>query len=155
MPQSHSKDLRTMIGLRSRALGRLVLVGVLAGLPAEAAPMPKPGEAFQVASPNAILIEAESGSVLFEKNADALVPPASLAKLMTAEVILNEIRQGRLKPTDEFIVSVNAWRNGGAPSRTTSMFIPVHSRVTIDDLLRGVIIQSANDASMALAEGIS
>jgi D-alanyl-D-alanine carboxypeptidase (penicillin-binding protein 5/6) len=145
-----------IVSLSRRTVGIWALASVLASTGAMAAPAPKAGEGgFNTAAPNAILIEAESGSVLFEKNADALVPPASLAKLMTAEVVLNEIRQGRLKPTDEFIVSVNAWRNGGAPSRTTSMFIPVHSRVTIDDLLRGVIIQSANDASMALAEGIS
>src|SRR5262245_2156265 len=155
MPQSHSKDLRTMIGLRSRALGLLVLVGVLAGLPAEPAPMPKPGEAFQVAAPNAILIEAESGSVLFEKGADALVPPASLSKLMTAEVVFHAIKEGRLKAAEEFLVSANAWRKGGAPSRTSSMFIPINTRVTIDELLHGVIIQSANDACIAIAEGMS
>ena len=63
-------------------------------------------------------MEADSGSVLFERNADELVPPASLSKLMTAEVVFNEIKQGRLKLTDEFTVSVNAWRTGGAPSRT-------------------------------------
>ena len=74
---------------------------------------------------------------------------------MTAEVVFNEIKQGRLKPTDEFIVSTNAWRRGGAPSRTSSMFIPIHSKVAVDDLLHGVIIQSANDAAIALAEGIS
>ena len=93
--------------------------------------------------------------MLFEKGADDLIPPASLSKLMTAEVVFNEIKQGRLKPTDEFIVSTNAWRRGGAPSRTSSMFIPIHSKVAVDDLLHGVIIQSANDAAIALAEGIS
>ena len=97
---------------------------------------------------NLTLIEADSGSVLFEKGADDLIPPASLSKLMTAEVVFNEIKQGRLKPTDEFIVSTNAWRRGGAPSRTSSMFIPIHSKVAVDDLLHGVIIQSANDAAI-------
>ena len=90
---------------------------------------PKPSDGgFQTAAPHAILIDADSGSVLFEKSADDLIPPASLSKLMTAEVVFNEIKQGRLKPTDEFIVSTNAWRTGGAPSRTSSMFIPIHSR---------------------------
>jgi serine-type D-Ala-D-Ala carboxypeptidase (penicillin-binding protein 5/6) len=115
----------------------------------------KKDEGFQTAAPTAILIEAESGSVLFQKNADALLPPASLSKLMTTEVVLNEIQQGRLKPTDEFVVSENAWRRGGAPSHTSSMFAPIHSRVSVDDLLHGVIIQSGNDACIALAEGIS
>jgi D-alanyl-D-alanine carboxypeptidase (penicillin-binding protein 5/6) len=149
-------DLRKMIGsLSGRASCLWVLAGMLVGATAIAAPAPKPGEAYNTAAPYAILIEAESGSVLLEKGADILVAPASLSKLMTAEVVFNEIKQGRLNLTDEFLVSTNAWRRGGAPSRTSSMFIPIHSRVTIDDLLHGVIIQSANDASMALAEGIA
>jgi serine-type D-Ala-D-Ala carboxypeptidase (penicillin-binding protein 5/6) len=116
---------------------------------------PKASDGYQTAAPHAILIEADSGSVLFEKAADDLIAPASLSKLMTAEFVFNEIKQGRLKPNHEFIVSTNAWRRGGAPSRTSSMFIPIHSRVAVDDLLHGVIIQSANDACIALAEGIS
>jgi D-alanyl-D-alanine carboxypeptidase (penicillin-binding protein 5/6) len=115
----------------------------------------KSSDAFQTAATNAILLEADGGSVLFEKNADELIPPASLSKLMTAEVVFNEIAQGRLKPETEFLVSANAWRKGGAPSHTSSMFIPIHSRVSIDNLLHGVIIQSANDACIALAEGIA
>src|SRR6266478_2596286 len=86
---------------------------------------PKSSEGYQTAAAHAILIEAGSGSVLFEK------------------------------ATDEFIVSTNAWRRGGAPSHTSSMFIPIHSKVSVDDLLHGAIIQSANDACIALAEGIS
>ncbi len=144
-----------IVSLSRRALDLWALAGMLAGSVAVAAPAPRPGESYQTAAPNAVLMDAESGSVLFEKNPDVLVAPASLSKLMTAEVVFNEIKQGRLKPTDEFIVSTNAWRKGGAPSRTSSMFIPIHSRVTVDDLLHGVIIQSANDASMVLAEGIS
>jgi D-alanyl-D-alanine carboxypeptidase (penicillin-binding protein 5/6) len=110
---------------------------------------------FQTGATNAILIEAESGSVLFEKRADDLIPPASLSKLMTAEVVFNEIKQGRLQPDKEFIVSTSAWRRGGAPSRTSSMFLPISSKVAVDDLLRGVIIQSGNDACIVLAEGIA
>src|SRR5262245_40483360 len=146
---------RMSVSLRRRALCFGLLASVLAGAATFAAPAPKPGEPYQTAAPNAILIEADSGSVLFEKNADALVPPASLSKMMTAEVVFNEIKQGRRKPTEEFIVSTNAWRTGGAPSRTSSMFIPIHSRVSIDDLLHGLIIQSANDAAIVLAEGLS
>jgi len=126
---------------------------------AAAAPNPvsgsKPTDAYQTAAPHAILIEAESGTVLFEKGADDLIPPASLSKLMTQEVVFNEIKQDRLKPTTEFRVSTNAWRRGGAPSHTSSMFIPINSKVAVDDLLHGAIIQSANDACIALAEGIS
>src|SRR5436305_4890637 len=116
---------------------------------------PKSSEGYQTAAAHAILIDADSGSVLFEKAADDLIPPASLSKLMTAEVVFNQIRQGRLKPTDEFIVSVTAWRRGGAPSHTSSMFIPIHNKVSVENLLHGVIIQSANDACIVLAEGIS
>jgi D-alanyl-D-alanine carboxypeptidase (penicillin-binding protein 5/6) len=115
----------------------------------------KGGEGFQTAAAHAILIEANSGSVLFEKAADDLIPPASLSKLMTAEVVFNELKQGRLKPTTEFSVSTNAWRRGGAPSRTSAMFLSIHSKVAVDDLLHGVIIQSGNDACIVLAEGIS
>ncbi len=134
-------------------------VVVLAACCVAAAPNPvsgpKSSEGYQTAAAHAMLIEAGSGSVLFEKAADDLIPPASLSKLMTQEVVFNLIKQGRLKATDEFIVSTNAWRRGGAPSHTSSMFIPIHSKVSVDDLLHGAIIQSANDACIALAEGIS
>ncbi|MEA2976936.1 MAG: hypothetical protein QOF19_2456 [Alphaproteobacteria bacterium] len=116
---------------------------------------PKKDDGFQTAAPNAILIEAETGSVLFERNADELIFPASLAKLMTAEVVFNELRQGNIKLDDEYVVSENAWRKGGAPSHTSSMFAAIHSRVRVQDLLRGVIVQSANDACIVLAEGIA
>ncbi|HEX5844852.1 MAG TPA: D-alanyl-D-alanine carboxypeptidase family protein [Rhodoplanes sp.] len=133
-------------------LGLLALAG--------AAPNPVSGPkkedgGFQTSAPFAILIDAETGSVLFEKGADALTAPSSLAKLMTAEVVFKEITQGRLSRDEEMMISENAWRRGGAPSRTSSMFAPIHSRVRVEDLLRGLIIQSANDAAIALAEGIS
>jgi serine-type D-Ala-D-Ala carboxypeptidase (penicillin-binding protein 5/6) len=143
-------------------LGKCGAAAVLAALVVSAYAAPNPvsgpkaaGDGYPTAATNAILIDADSGSVLFEKAADELIPPASLSKLMTAEVVFNEIKQGKLKPTTEFIVSTNAWRRGGAPSRTSSMFIPIHSRVAVDDLLRGVIIQSGNDACIVLAEGIA
>jgi D-alanyl-D-alanine carboxypeptidase (penicillin-binding protein 5/6) len=112
-------------------------------------------EGFQTAAPYAILIEAESGTVLFEKGADTLVAPASLAKLMTAETVFNEIKEGNVKLDEEFVVSENAWRRGGAPSGGSTMFAPIHSRVTVSDLLHGAIIQSGNDACITLAEGIA
>ena len=110
---------------------------------------------FQTAAPNAILIDADSGTVLFEKNADQLLAPASLAKLMTAEVVFDQIRMGNLNADEEFVISENAWRKGGAPSGGSTMYAPIHSRVKIRDLLQGVIIQSGNDACIALAEGIA
>jgi D-alanyl-D-alanine carboxypeptidase (penicillin-binding protein 5/6) len=115
----------------------------------------KPTEGFQTSAPHAILIDAESGSVLYEKAADQLTYPASLAKLMTVEVVLNAIKEGDLSPDTEFVISENAWRKGGAPSGGSAMFAPLHSRVKIRDLLHGVIVQSGNDASIALAEGMA
>ncbi len=109
---------------------------------------------FDGDAPTAILIEASSGSVLFEKNADELRAPSSMMKLMTAEVVLHAIKQGDIKLTDEYRISENAWRKGGAPSGTSTMFAALNSKVSVDDLLHGAIIQSGNDACIALAEGM-
>src|SRR6476469_6956577 len=106
-------------------------------------------------APTAILIEATSGSVLFEKNADELRAPSSMMKLMTAEVVFHAIKQGEVKPTDEYRISENAWRRGGAPSGTSTMFAALNSKVSVDDLLHGALIQSGNDACIALAEGMA
>lgn len=146
-----------------RIRGRAQRIAVLAALavaliaPALGAPGPSGAKKDEIATaaPSAILVDAESGSILFEKNADQLMPPANLAKLMTAEVVFNEIKQGRISLDTEYIVSEYAWRHGGAPSHTTSMFAPIHSKVAVKDLLYGVIVQSANDACITLAEGIA
>ena len=110
---------------------------------------------FDGDAPTAILIEATSGSVLFEKNADELRAPSSMMKLMTVETIFHAIKQGDLKLTDEYHVSENAWRKGGAPSGTSTMFAAIHSKIAIDDLLHGAIIPSGNDACIVLAEGMA
>ena len=109
----------------------------------------------QTSAPHAILVEAETGSVLFEKGADALVAPASLAKLMTLDVTFEQLELGNIKLTDAFVISENAWRKGGAVSSGSTMYAAIHSRVKVEDLLQGVIIQSANDGCIALAEGIA
>jgi serine-type D-Ala-D-Ala carboxypeptidase (penicillin-binding protein 5/6) len=103
----------------------------------------------------AILMDADTGAILFQHNADELLPPASITKLMTAEIVFQAIKDGRLKLEDELPMSVHAWRTGGAPSRTSSMFVPVNTTATVDQLLRGMIIQSANDAAIAFAEGMA
>jgi len=110
---------------------------------------------FDGDAPTAILIEASSGGVLFEKNADELRAPSSMMKLMTAEVVFNAIRKGDIKLTDEYRISENAWRRGGAPSGTSTMFAAINSKVSVDDLLHGAIIQSGNDACIALAEAMA
>jgi D-alanyl-D-alanine carboxypeptidase (penicillin-binding protein 5/6) len=110
---------------------------------------------YDTDAPTAILIEASSGSVLFEKNADELRAPSSMMKLMTAEVVFHAVKQGDVKLTDQYIVSENSWRKGGAPAGGSTMFAAIHSRIPVDDLLRGAIIQSGNDSCMILAEGIA
>jgi D-alanyl-D-alanine carboxypeptidase (penicillin-binding protein 5/6) len=110
---------------------------------------------FDGDAPTAILIEASSGSVLFEKNADELRAPSSMMKLMTAEVVFHALKQGDIKLTDEYTVSENAWRKGGAPAGNSTMFAAIHSKIAVDDLLHGAIVQSGNDACMVLAEGIA
>jgi len=108
-----------------------------------------------ISAPHAILIDGQYGGVLFDRDADRLIFPASLAKLMTAEYVFHEIKEGRIKLTDEYMVSENAWRKGGAPSHGSTMFAALNSKVSVDDLLHGMIIQSANDACIVLAEGIA
>ncbi len=103
----------------------------------------------------AFLMDTTSGVVLFEKNANARMSPASLSKLMTILMVFEAIDEGTLLPDDEFIVSDNAWRRGGARSGGSTMFLNVHSKVSVRDLLRGVIIQSGNDACIVLAEGLA
>src|SRR6202163_1847318 len=110
---------------------------------------------FDGDAPTAILIEATSGSVLFEKNADELRAPSSMMKLMTAEVVFNAIKNSDVKLNDEYRVSENGWRKGGAPAGGSTMFAAIHSKIPVDDLLHGAIIQSGNDACMILAEGIA
>ena len=133
----------------------LISAALLAGpASAWAAPAGAPGT-FQTPVPFAILIEAESGSVLFEKAADQLAAPASLAKLMTAEVVFDQIALGNIKLDEEFPVSANAWRRGGAPSGGSTMYAAVHSKIKVSDLLSGVIIHSGNDACIVLAEAIA
>jgi D-alanyl-D-alanine carboxypeptidase (penicillin-binding protein 5/6) len=110
---------------------------------------------FDGDAPTAILVEANSGSVLFEKNADELRAPSSMMKLMTAEVVFHAVKQGDIKLTDEYRISENAWRKGGAPAGGSTMFAALNSKVSIDDLLHGAIIQSGNDACIALAEGMA
>jgi D-alanyl-D-alanine carboxypeptidase (penicillin-binding protein 5/6) len=83
------------------------------------------------------------------------VAPASLAKLMTLEYVFNEIKQGRLKRDDTFRISENAWRKGGAPSHGSTMFAAIHSQVPVEDLIQGIIVDSANDACIAIAEGLA
>ena len=110
---------------------------------------------FKTKAKQAILLDAKSGSVLFAQDADTPHPPASMSKLMTLTLIFKALKAGTLKLTDEFAVSENAWRTGGAPSRTSAMFVPVNTAATLEEMIRGIIIQSGNDAAIAIAEGMA
>src|SRR5262249_20537457 len=118
MVSMHGRPAPLLLGLPALAL--LVALAWLIA-PSFAAPNPVSGPkkeegGFQTAAPFVALMDAESGSVLFEKNADQPMAPSSMAKLMTAEVVFNEIKQGRHTLEEEFFVSEDAWRRGGAPS---------------------------------------
>ncbi len=144
--------------MRSVLTTPITTIVFLLGLaPALAAPNPaaKKDDPFQLTATSAILIDFETGAVLFDKNADQLVAPASLAKLMTVEVVFDQLTLGNFKLDQEFTISENAWRKGGAPARGSAMFAAIHSKVKVRDLLRGAIIPSGNDACIALAEAIT
>jgi len=109
----------------------------------------------QLAAKSYVLMDAASGQVLLENNGDERLPPASLTKLMTAYIGTLKIRSGEIGEQDPVPVSEHAWRAGGAASGGSTMFLPLDSQVPVDALLHGIIIQSGNDASIALAEYIA
>ena len=112
-------------------------------------------DGLQTSAAHAILIDAATRTVLFERGADDPMTPASTAKLMTIEIVFNLLKTGKLHPDQMFTVSETAWRQGGAPSHGSTMFAKLHSQVSVNDLLQGLIVDSANDAAIVLAEGIS
>ena len=112
-------------------------------------------DGFNSKARSVIMIEHESQAILYQKNADALLPPASMSKLMTIAVIFKALKAGEIKLTDRFVMSEHAWRTGGAPSRTSSMFVPINKSSTLAELIQGIIVQSGNDAAIAVAEGLA
>ncbi len=110
---------------------------------------------FATSARAVILVDFDSGAVLFQKNADLPLPPASLTKLMTLAVAFKALKAGQLSLTQPVKVSEYAWRTGGAPSRTSAMFIPINTSEPVEALIRGIIVQSGNDASIALAEAMA
>lgn len=129
----------------------LYVIAVLAAMVLPAAAQAE----FDTKAQFAVLMDYESGTVIFQKHADDQLEPASMAKLMTLAVVFNEIRAGRLSMDDEFFVSEHAWRTGGAASGGSTMFAELNSKIRVEDLVRSVIIQSGNDAAIVLAEGIA
>ena len=139
------------------AVAFIVLAAGVTALSASALAATKakaPGN-FETKAKQAILMDADANLVFYEKEPDALMPPASMSKLMTLAVVFRELKAGRLKLEDEIKVSEHAWRTGGAPSGSSAMFAPIKAMITVEDLIKGIAVQSGNDACIILAEGIS
>jgi D-alanyl-D-alanine carboxypeptidase (penicillin-binding protein 5/6) len=141
--------------MRVRSIRAILAALSCLGLLALPTARPALAQNFQTAAPHAILIDADSGSVLFEKAADEPFSPASMAKLMTTEIVFDALKSGRLTMDTEFTVTEDAWRRGGAGGGGSSMFAQVNSRIKMSDLLRGLIVQSGNDAAITIAENMA
>ena len=124
----------------------LALAGVLSWLLAVAA---TPAAAIETTAREAFIIDVVTGRVLLDKNADDSMPPASMSKIMTTYMVFERLKDGRISLDDELLVSEKAWRKGGS-----KMYVEVGNMVRVEDLLRGVIVQSGNDACIVLAEGL-
>lgn len=109
-----------------------------------------PALAYETKAKQALMIDFDTGAVLFEKNADEVMYPASMTKIMTSYLLFDEIRQGRLKLDDQLPVSERAWRMAGS-----KMFVGIGNRVPVEALIRGIVVQSGNDSSVVVAEAIS
>ena len=131
---------------RNRRAGWLAIFAALALLLGGV----QPAGAIDTVAREMILVDATTGTVLAERNADERMPPSSMSKLMTLFITFELLRDGKLRLEDSFRVSERAWRTGGS-----KMFLPLDAKVTVDELLKGIIIQSGNDACVVLAEGIS
>ena len=135
----------SMIVSTIRCAGAVGVVAALAAIVGAAS-----AADFETAATNAFLLDYETGTVLFEKNADELVPPASMSKIMTVYMAFESLRDGRLSLDDSLPVSEKAWRMGGS-----KMFVEVGKSVRVEDILRGIIVQSGNDACIVMAEGLA
>ena len=111
--------------------------------------------AFETAAKNAILVDFDTGSYIYTKNHDKKMAPASMSKLMTLYIVFDKIKNGYLSLEDTFTVSENAWRKGGAASGSSTMFLKIGEEVSVENLLKGIIIQSGNDACITVAENIA
>ncbi|APG84626.1 D-alanyl-D-alanine carboxypeptidase [Sinorhizobium americanum CCGM7] len=129
------------------------IVGILAAIAqGEAAAQTA---AFNTKAKQIYLVDAETGTVLFARGEDDPVPPASLAKLMTMDVVFEAMEKGELTPETTFTVTEHAWRTGGAPSGTATMFAAIKSQIRVAELIQGATVQLANDACIILAEGMA
>ena len=140
--------------MKSLVLSRLLAGALVAASVAAANPAAAQRPTFDTTARNAIVVDFQTGAVMLDKNADQRMPTASMSKIMTAYVVYSYLRDGRVKLDDRLPVSEHAWRTGlgGDQSR---MFVPYPGEVKVEDLLRGMIVQSGNDACVVLAEGLA
>lgn len=129
----------------------MVLLALVGALPVAAQQESK----IDTKAEHVILMDAESGAILYEKAADELTPPASMSKIMTMIMVFEALERGELRLDDKFHISEDAWRRGGASSGGSTMYAELNSSVRLEDLIKGVIVQSGNDACIALAEGLA
>jgi len=109
---------------------------------------------FNTRASHAVILDYDSGDILFTKEGEVAMPPASMSKLMTALMVFEALEAGTLTLDTELSVSENAWRRGGAASGSSTMFLEVNSRAAVSDLIRGIIVQSGNDACIVVAEAL-
>ena len=139
--------------MHRRLFAFLIVLLTVSGVAHAQSAAPQAG--FDVKAKQVYLIEAETGTVLFARAEDETVPAASLAKLMTMATVFKALAGGDITLDTQYPVTEHAWRTGGAPSRTSTMFAALKSNVRVEDLVRGVIVQFANDACIILGEGIA
>ena len=111
---------------------------------------PPASAGMETAAKQALIVDVETGTVLLEKDSATPTPPASLSKLMTLYLVFERLKAGKLSLDDEFVVSRRAWRKGGS-----KMFVRLGRKVRLEDLVRGIVVSSGNDACIVVAEGIS
>lgn len=131
------------------AMAAGLAAGLLIGL------FPLHGHAIETKARQALLIDMQTGAVMFEKNADEPMAPASMTKIMTVYLLFDRLKKGELRLNDTMTITENAWSRGGAASQGSTMFLKAGDRVRVEDLIHGIIVQSGNDASIAVAEGLA
>ena len=131
-----------------------VFAAVLAAVMAHAVPA-RAQEGYESKAAQAILIDARTGRVLYEKDADTAIPPASMSKLMTMTLVFEALEAGKLTLDQQFIVTEDAWRRGGAMSGGSTMYAELNSSIRLDDLIKGSVVHSANDACIVIATAMA
>ena len=153
-----------MTGLAQGILCRQLLSALIAAMLAFVAPSGSGAMAAEqstgadtaaIKAPHAILMDADTGAIMFQRAADDLIYPASMSKLMTLAVAFKAIKAGEINLEDEFFMSEYAWRKGGAPSGTSAMMVPVGKKAKLEELLKGITVQSGNDAAISIAENMA